>query len=151
MVCLGNICRSPVAEGVMKAKLEKYKIKGEVDSAGLLSYHSGSNPDKRAIASAACNNIDISGQKARQFVKQDFKNFDFIFTMDEDIHKEVLKMATSKEDTNKVHLLLEFSGNSADKNVPDPYYGSKENFTHAYELIENACEKIAAKFHNSPL
>lgn len=146
MVCLGNICRSPVAEGVMKAKLAKYKIPGEVDSAGLLSFHIGSQPDKRAIASAKQNNIDISGQRARQFNKSDFNNFDYIFTLDDAIHKDVLNMASNNLEKEKVHLLLTFSGNEVDREVPDPYCGGKEDFIRAFELIEIACDKIAAKF-----
>src|SRR5688572_2583273 len=95
MVCLGNICRSPIAEGIMQAALKKYQLTARVDSAGVLSYHSGHSPDKRAVRISSDKGVDISAQLARQIKRSDFEEFDFIFTMDQSVHKTILSMAPS--------------------------------------------------------
>jgi protein-tyrosine phosphatase len=144
MVCLGNICRSPVAEELMRIKMAEYNIPGSVDSAGLLSYHCGKNPDTRAIESAKRKNVDISQQLARQFSKADFQKFDLIFTMDSEVYSEVLRKATSESDRSKVFLFLEYAGMSL-KDVPDPYYGGEKEFEYVFSLIDQACDNIARK------
>lgn len=147
MVCLGNICRSPIAEGIMHATLKKYNLPGKVDSAGLLSYHCGEPPDKRAILISGNSNVDISKQLARQFKNSDFDQFDFIFTMDQSVHKMVMAMAGSDAQREKVALFLEYSGAPKGTEVPDPYYSGIEAFDHVFELVDIACEKIIGKWH----
>ena len=120
MVCLGNICRSPLAEGILKNKLPLDRFK--VDSAGTAGFHIGRSPDHRSIEVAAQNGIDISRQKARKFTPNDFKEFNKIYVMDHANLANVLQMASTPEDRNKVALLLETD------EVPDPYYENEEGF-----------------------
>lgn len=151
MVCLGNICRSPIAEGILKSKLTDKGIKARVDSAGVLSYHSGEAPDRRAVEISKQYNIDISMQQARQFRSSDFEEFDLIFTMDKPVHKEIIQLAGNKKQIEKVKLLLEFSGYSDNCEVPDPYYGGREGFEKVFRLLDQACDKIVEKLsHKRP-
>ncbi|HMT29566.1 MAG TPA: low molecular weight protein-tyrosine-phosphatase [Bacteroidia bacterium] len=145
MVCLGNICRSPIAEGVLKSKLHKYGINGFVDSAGVLSEHAGESPDERAVFISKKNGTDISGQIARQFTTADFEDFDLILTMDSSVHNSIIRKATNSLQKSKVSLFLEYAGNTSGSNVPDPYFGGPEGFVQVYKLIEDGCERIAAK------
>lgn len=145
MVCLGNICRSPIAEGVMQDQYLRHKMNGKVDSAGVISFHAGEQPDKRAIAIALENGIDITGQKARQFRKSDFHEFDLILTMDKSVHDEIRGMATDENQSSRVQLFLPFAGIESAENVPDPYYGGKEGFQQVFSLIEEGCGRIIEK------
>ncbi len=147
MVCLGNICRSPIAEGIMQAALKKYQLTAKVDSAGVLSYHSGHSPDKRAVKISGDNGVDISGQLARQIQRSDFDDFDFIFTMDQSVHKTITSLAPSSTHRKKVHLFLEYAGHPSGKEVPDPYYSGIEAFDQVFELVYEACEMIIRKWH----
>lgn len=142
MVCLGNICRSPIAEGIMKAKLAAANVQGMVDSAGVLSYHSGEAPDKRAISVAGKYQVDISGQVARQFRKSDFIDFDVILVMDRSVHAEIAALAQNDEQRNKVRLFLEFAGIKEITEVPDPYYGGQEGFEMVYNMLDEGCNRI---------
>lgn len=137
MVCLGNICRSPLAEGILKNKLPKKNFK--VDSAGTSGYHIGKAPDIRSVEIAAKNGIDISNQKARKFTADDFDRFDKIFAMDRRNLNHIKQMANTLEDSKKVSLLL---GNDQ---VPDPYYGNKDSFIKIYDIIDRACEELSDK------
>ena len=137
MVCLGNICRSPLAEGILKNKLPKKNFK--VDSAGTSGYHIGKAPDIRSVEIAAKNGIDISNQKARKFTTDDFDRFDKIFAMDRRNLNHIKQMANTLEDSKKVSLLL---GNDQ---VPDPYYGNKDSFIKIYDIIDRACEELSDK------
>ena len=134
MVCLGNICRSPLAHGIFEELTKNSSI--TVDSAGTANYHSGNPPDPRSIKTAARHGINISGQKARQFVASDFKKFDHIFVMDQENLNNVLRLAQSESDRKKVRLLLE------DKEVEDPYYGGDNGFEVVFNKIEKACKNI---------
>ncbi len=145
MVCLGNICRSPIAEGVMQAKLKKYQLNGIIDSAGVLSMHSGEAPDERAINIAAKYNVNISNQRARQIKKSDFTDFDLILTLDPSVHAQIKRLTSDPEHVKKIRLFLEFAGNSGSFEVPDPYFGGPEGFELAFKMIDDACEKIALK------
>lgn len=145
MVCLGNICRSPIAEGVMKSKLEKYTISGYVDSAGVLSVHSGENPDYRASLVAKKYGIDITSQRARQIRKSDFTQFDLILTMDFSVHEQISKITSDPEHLNKIKLFMEYAEATKAIEVPDPYYGGPEEFEAVFSMIDDACEKIAKK------
>ena len=140
MVCLGNICRSPLAEGILKSKLDKENF--HVDSAGTASYHIGKKPDDRSISIAKRYGIDISQQRCRQFTFKDFSAFDFIFAMDSSNYENVIALAKNKNDKAKVKLLL-YKTNTTNKEVPDPYYGGDDGFEEIFHLIDSACNLIA--------
>ncbi len=142
MVCLGNICRSPLAEGILKSKVSTNTIL--VDSAGTAGYHIGNSPDIRSIAVAKKYGIDISKQVCRKFSKKDFSDFDIIYAMDKSNYTNIIAKTTNKEELNKVKLLL----NEIDlkiNEVPDPYYGGDQGFEDVYNLIDKACTVIANK------
>lgn len=143
MVCLGNICRSPLAEGILKSKVDTNKI--YVDSAGTGDYHVGHSPDERSVAIAQKNDLDITAQRGRQFSVEDFDNFDQIYVMDMSNFKDVLALARNEEDKAKVSLILNevFPGENVE--VPDPYHGGKDGFHKVYNMLREACELIAKK------
>lgn len=143
MVCLGNICRSPLAEGILASKLPKEKF--IVDSSGTGDYHIGKQPDVRSIAVAKKNGLDISTQKARRFSKQDFSDFDYIYAMDQANLKAILELAKSSEDKEKVKLILNELYPAENVDVPDPYFGVEDGFTNVFQLLDNVCEVIAEK------
>ena len=144
MVCLGNICRSPIAEGVMKKKLLDLNIDGIVDSAGTGSWHVGEKPDYRAFKTAQKNGVDISSQRARQITKKDFKKFDLIYVMDREVYDHVTRLAgINSVESRKVDFLMNVLEPESDRPVPDPYYGGDNGFDIVYEMIHEACEKIA--------
>lgn len=140
MVCLGNICRSPLAEGILKNKVDTNKV--FVDSAGTAGYHIGNAPDFRSIAVAKKYGIDISGQACRQLTPNDLDDFDLVFAMDESNYENILKLSRNKEQRQKIKLLLN-DGNTIDQEVPDPYYGGEDGFEHVFQLIDEACNRIA--------
>jgi len=142
MVCLGNICRSPLAEGILKTKLSD---KFFVDSVGTISQHEGENPDKRAIKIALKHNIDISNQKSRPINNSDLENFDKIYCMDIDVYEDVISKAKNEEQRQKISLFLESAGNHQNVEVPDPYWGDMQDFENVYQLLNDACNKIAHK------
>ena len=136
MVCLGNICRSPLAEGVLQSKLPKDFT---VDSAGTIDMHEGKNPDHRSVKIAKNYKVDISQQRSRPFIESDFQDFDFIYCMDKNNLKDVLSLAKNEEERKKASLILENN-----QEVPDPYWGDLNDFDHVFQLLDKACEKIAA-------
>lgn len=142
MVCLGNICRSPLAEGILKHKLGNDYF---VDSAGTINYHEGSQPDERSIRTATKNGIDISTQKSRPITKLDFEKFDLIFCMDKSNYKDVLKLADDSQ-KNKVRLILD-----NELEVPDPYFGGIDGFDKVYQMLDESCEIIAEKIKNNSI
>jgi len=143
MVCLGNICRSPLAEGILKSKTDPKKV--FVDSAGTGDYHIGHQPDPRSIAIAKTNNLDITPQRGRQFNVQDFDRFQHIYVMDTFNYADVIALARNAEDKSKVKLILDeiFPGENVD--VPDPYQGLAEGFENVYKMLDEACGIIAKK------
>jgi protein-tyrosine phosphatase len=143
MVCLGNICRSPLAEGLLASKLPKDKF--IVDSAGTGNYHIGKQPDQRSILTAQKNGLDITNQKGRQFSSNDFDYFDYIFVMDSSNYDDVISLAKSEAHKNKVEMILNhlFPGENVD--VPDPYYGLQNGFDMVYEMLDEACDILAKK------
>ena len=143
MVCLGNICRSPLAEGILASKLPKNKF--TVDSAGTGSWHIGRKPDERSIVTAKKNKIDISHQKGRQFTIRDFETFDYIYVMDNSNYNDIIHLAKTPEQRNKVQLILNELFPDENVDVPDPYYGLANGFDHVYEMLDQACELIAKK------
>ena len=142
MVCLGNICRSPLAEGILKAKLPKDYV---VDSAGTGAWHTGQKPDKRSIATAKNRGLDITNQRARQFKVCDFDTFDYIFVMDNSNYKDVLSLAPTEESKSKVKLILNEIFPNENVDVPDPYYGGDDGFENVFDMLDHACEAIARK------
>ena len=143
MVCLGNICRSPLAEGILSSKLDLQKY--VVSSAGTANYHEGKSPDPRSVAVAKKYGIDISDQKAAQFTRECFSNFDFIYVMDRENYKNVLKLSTSVEERSKVKLILNEVVPNSDSEVPDPYYGGDQGFEKVFQLLDEACNTIATR------
>lgn len=143
MVCLGNICRSPLAEGILKAKLDANNYL--VDSAGTASYHIGRAPDPRAIAIAKKHNLDISNLKARQFIVNDFKRFDYIYAMDASNYQNILKLASNEIDKAKVKLILNECYPNQNNEVPDPYYGGDQGFKNVYTMLNEACAIISKR------
>ncbi len=143
MVCLGNICRSPLAEGILKSKTNQEKV--YVDSAGTGDYHVGDSPDPRSIKIAKNKGLDITSQRGRQFQVSDFDNFDYIYAMDTFNYADILELARNEQDKKKVFLILDeiFPGENVD--VPDPYQGGEQGFINVYSMLEEACSIIAKK------
>jgi protein-tyrosine phosphatase len=144
MVCLGNICRSPVAEGIMRKKIEEKNIDAIVDSAGTSNYHIDEAPDLRSQKNALANGVDISTLRGRQFSEKDFSDFDLILTMDVSNYNNVMALAKSDADKNKVSLILKKAGLN-ESEVPDPYFGGEAGFQQVFDLLDEACEVIAGK------
>ncbi|MFH7005461.1 low molecular weight protein-tyrosine-phosphatase [Flavobacterium bizetiae] len=142
MVCLGNICRSPLAEGILASKLPKNFI---VDSAGTGSWHVGHSPDKRSIAVAKKNGLCIDQQKGRQFKTADFDEFDYIYVMDSSNYRDVIQLAKTPEHKKKVHLILNELFPDENVDVPDPYYGAVNGFDNVYQMLDEVAEIIATK------
>lgn len=145
MVCLGNICRSPLAEGILQNNLGETYF---VDSAGTLDYHKGKGPDERSVLVAKQNGIDISKQKSRPISSEDLDKFDYIFCMDHNNYEDVLAMAKNEQHRGKIHLYLEFA-ECGKKDVPDPYYGDLNGFKDVYQLLNDASKVVAKKLINS--
>jgi protein-tyrosine phosphatase len=143
MVCLGNICRSPLAQGILASKLPEDKF--IVDSAGTGSWHIGRQPDARSIAVGKKYNINISDQKGRQFTKEDFDEFDYIYVMDNSNYEDVIELANSEEQKNKVQLILNELFPNENVDVPDPYYGVADGFENVYQMLDETCDIIAKK------
>ena len=146
MVCLGNICRSPLAEGILRSKIsEKYTVA----SAGTISFHEGEHPDKRSTKIAKEYGVDISHQRANYFTEKHLEDFDKIFCMDLKNLEDVLSKAKSEEQRNKVSLIMEEAGVLSDEKieVPDPYYGDMSDFEKVYQMLDQACEVIAQKYN----
>lgn len=144
MVCLGNICRSPLAEGVLRHQLAAAGLAAhvEVDSAGTSDYHIGEHPDTRSTRNAREHGIDISKLKARQFLATDFDQFDYIYVMDSENLKNVLKLSRSEADVAKTDLLLNQLRPGENRAVPDPYFGGPDGFEQVFHLVNDACETI---------
>lgn len=140
MVCLGNICRSPMAEGILRKKAADSNIDLFVDSAGTGAWHVGEHPDERAIQTAKKFGVDISKLVAREFSTDDFFRFDRIFVMDKFNYENVIRLAPSPEVIGKVELLLNQSNPGNHDEVPDPWFGDNEGFIPVYRMMENACD-----------
>jgi protein-tyrosine phosphatase len=138
MVCLGNICRSPLAEGIMKDKAQQAGLDWHVDSAGTGDWHTGELPDRRSIQTALAHGIDLTDQRARQFRPHDFDRFDKIFVMDVNNLRDVLRQARSEEDRAKVELMLDQVYPGQERSVPDPYYDDN-GFEEVFQMLDEAC------------
>ena len=149
MVCMGNICRSPTAEGVLRAKLQQAGLAGgvQVDSAGTHGYHSGEAPDPRAIRQAAQRGYNIKGLRARPVAPEDFERFDWLLAMDEDNLAWLEKRAPPGH-AARIELLMPYSlRHPQQRVVPDPYYGAAAGFDLVLDLVEDACDGVVRRLH----
>ncbi|MBC8510631.1 MAG: low molecular weight phosphotyrosine protein phosphatase [Cryomorphaceae bacterium] len=140
MVCLGNICRSPLAEGILSSKGKHLNL--EVDSAGTAAYHIGKQPDIRSIEIANKYTIDLNQQRARQFSRADFDKFDIIYAMDTNNYTHLISLASTETERNKIRMILNEINPKAYQSVPDPYYGGENGFQDIYNMLDKACDKI---------
>jgi protein-tyrosine phosphatase len=140
MVCLGNICRSPLAEGILSNKCKSLAV--DVDSAGTAAYHVGKAPDPRSQNIASINRIEIKNQKARALKQSDLIEFDTIYVMDQSNYENTLKLAVNDAQRGKVKMILNVSKPGSNKEVPDPYYGGNDGFKQVFDLLNEACEII---------
>lgn len=145
MVCLGNICRSPLAEGILQHKAVKAGLQWRVESAGTGGWHTGEPPHHLSTKVAKLNGVDISNQRARQFVKEDFLHYDFIYVMDSSNYVDVKHMSGSLWNETKIDLLLNELYPGQNRAVPDPWYGKEDGYHKVYALIDKACDKIIQK------
>lgn len=141
-VCLGNICRSPLAEGIMLHLRNTHQLALEIDSAGTANYHVNEAPDHRTIANARKNGVDLSALRARQFAAADFDYFDKIYVMDKNNLKNVLALSKTEAQRKKVSLLLDCLGEPGLCEVPDPYYGTEKDFEAVFQLVYRACDTL---------
>lgn len=148
MVCLGNICRSPLAQGILEHKLKEKGIKAYIDSAGTSAYHEGEHPDRRSIAVAKKHGIDISKQRSRPFDKLDFDEFDHIFVMDSSNYQNVITLAIKEEHKHKVELILNFLNPGKNQAVPDPYYSELDGFEKVFQMLDKASDEIIKQLFN---
>jgi protein-tyrosine phosphatase len=148
MVCLGNICRSPLAEGILQEMADKAGLNWTIESAGTNGYHTGEAPHHLSIKVAKQNGIDISRQRSRIFVAGDFDEYDLIYAMATDVLEDMKRIAAKKFDHKKVELLLNELYVGEDRDVPDPWYGPEPGFHEAFAIIHEACESVLKKYSN---
>lgn len=145
MVCLGNICRSPLAEGILHEKITRFGLLAQVDSAGTGNYHEGESADPRSVAVAHKNNVNITHHTARQFRQSDFDTYNLIYVMDDLNFEHIIEKARNENDRAKVKMLMNELLPDENINVPDPYFGGKNGFDNVYEMIDRACDRIVKK------
>ncbi len=145
MVCLGNICRSPMAHGILRDIAKKEGLHIEVDSAGTSAFHSDEPADRRAQATMAAHHIPINDLRSRQVETADFYKFDLLFAMDTSNYRNLLQMAPTEEDKEKVKLILNEAYPHENKSVPDPYYGVEDGFEQVYEMLDLACHQFVER------
>ena len=148
-VCLGNICRSPLARGIMHHKISNKGLEAEVDSAGFEDYHIGEPADLRSVEIAMKNGVSLDGHSARQFKVEDFDKFDRIYVMDETNYRDVTSLARNQDDLDKVDFIMNVVAPGSNSHVPDPYYGGDEGFSNVYRMLDTACEIIAEDIENN--
>jgi len=147
MVCLGNICRSPLAEGIMKEKVNEHGLDWQVESAGTGSWHVGNLPDPRSQNVAKLHGIDITDQRARQFQAKDLDQFDLIFAMDSSNYQNILRLASNKVQKEKVHLIMNMANPDQNQAVPDPYWDDN-GFEKVYQMLDKACDGVVKKYEH---
>ncbi len=145
MVCLGNICRSPLAEGILRRKVKERKLNWIIDSAGTSNYHIGEPPHELSQKVARLYGTDLEGQCCRQFVKEDMLNFDRIYVMDSSNYNDVKRISGSLWNPEKTDLILNEIYPGKNKAVPDPWYGTEKDYHDVYNLLDNACDRIIDK------
>lgn len=146
MVCLGNICRSPLAHGILQHKVDNLGLKATIDSAGTNGFHNGELPDSRSMEIALVNGIDISYQRSRQITQKDIASFDLIYTMDASNYNNVMKMTRNETEAKKVKMIMNELTPGKNINVPDPYYGGNDGFRNVYEMLDQATDRILEKY-----
>lgn len=147
MVCLGNICRSPLAEGILKDKTLKLGMDTIVHSAGTGNYHVGEGADPRSVEVALKNDVDINNHTARQFHVADFDEYDLIYAMDSSNYKNIIRLARNDNDRKKVRMIMNEAVPGENIDVPDPYYGGSHGFDNVYNMLERACDKIIMRIN----
>jgi protein-tyrosine phosphatase len=140
MVCLGNICRSPMAEGILRHKAKEQGLDIETDSAGTSHWHEGEAPDRRAIQNLKERDIDISDLRARPFHHSDFQAFDYIFAMDSSNYEDILQLARDDEERSRVRMIMNLVDGNENVSVPDPYYGGEMQFQRVYDMLDEATD-----------
>jgi protein-tyrosine phosphatase len=146
MVCLGNICRSPIAEGVLQYKAEQLGLNWQVDSAGTESYHIGEAPHPYSQKICLQHGLDISSQRARKFVKEDFERYDKIYALAADVLEQIKRIAGNKTDISKLSLFLNELHQGSNASVPDPWYGNEDGYLPVYQMIDEVCDAIIEKY-----
>jgi len=146
MVCLGNICRSPLAEGIMKAKVKANNLDWKIDSAGTGAWHIGELPDSRSIDVAKTHGLNITDQRARQFEAKDLDQFDLIFAMDSSNYNDILRKADRENQKEKVHLIMNMTQPGFNENVPDPYWDDN-GFEKVYQMLDKACDAVLENYN----
>lgn len=141
MVCLGNICRSPLAEGILRQKIEENNLDWSVDSAGTGAWHAGEKPDSRSIATARKHGLDITDQRARQLKPHDLDHFDLVLAMDASNYNDILRLAVNDKQRNKVKMIMNYVAPGRNQAVPDPYWGN-DGFENVYQMLDEACERL---------
>ena len=142
MICLGNICRSPLAHGIMQNLVDKRGLDWEIDSAGTNSWHNGEPPHQHSIAVAAEHGIDISAQRSRLLRHSDLTAFDHLLCMDVQNYIDTIRLATTDKEREKVHLILNFVKPNYNMQVPDPYRQGRKGFETVFDMLTEACEKF---------
>ena len=142
MVCLGNICRSPLAQGILEQKVAQSGLEVTVDSAATSDYHVGDKADPRSISKAAEYGIDITAQRGRQLQNSDFQEFDKIFVMDTSNYSNTVALTNRVDEINKVEIILNLINPGSNQSVPDPYFGGEDGFENVYRLLDAACDVI---------
>ena len=145
MVCLGNICRSPLAEGIMKTKVQEAGLDWQVDSAGTGSWHVGKLPDSRSIDVARKHGLDITDQRARQFKAHDLEKYDLIFAMDASNYQDITRLSQNDIQKDKVQMIMNMASPGMNQGVPDPYWGD-DGFENVYQMLELACGKVIERY-----
>lgn len=148
MVCLGNICRSPLAEGILQQKITERNLNAIVNSSGTSNYHAGESADSRMIDTARRHGIDITKHSASQFKAGDFDRYDKIFAMDGQNYQNIIRLARDDHDQNKVQLIMNVVEPGSAIDVPDPYYSGNDGFELVFNMLDKACEKIADNIEN---
>lgn len=148
MVCLGNICRSPLAEGILQEKVKKAGLNWVVDSAGTNHYHTGDPPHPLSQKVALANGIDITNQRARKFTSEDLNQFDKIYALAGDVLNDIRRITGNKFDSSKVDLLMNEKYPGKNLDVPDPYYGGEPDFHEVYELLDEVLDQLILKYQN---
>ena len=145
MVCLGNICRSPLAEGILQQKADAAGLEWKIESAGTNGIHVGEAPHHLSQKIAKQNGINICNQRAKKFDAKDFENFDKIYVMADDVMRDVRRISREKFDTNKIDYFMNELHAGKNENVPDPWFGEEDGFIKVYDLIDKTCDAIIAK------
>jgi protein-tyrosine phosphatase len=148
MVCLGNICRSPLAEGILQDKAWKANLPWSVESAGTNGFHTGEAPHHLSIKVGKQNGIDISHQRSRKFVASDFADYDFLYAMAVDVLQEMKRIAGKQFDATKVDLLMNALHPNKNEDVPDPWYGAEDGYHKVFAMMDAACHAIIEKHAN---